>query len=104
MEVRRVLFRSHADCVAHVEDPAAHGPAASVPPKPFDPELPIYLGGVEVVTAHQQARADNLLAVTLVRLPQFADPSAVEAMGFHSIGDGFLGHEHYLNEIGRAHV
>jgi hypothetical protein len=71
--------------------------ASAVPPKPFDPELPIDLGGVEGVTLQQQAAAENLLAHTLQRLPQFADPLAVGDMGFVSIGDGFLGHEHYLN-------
>lgn len=71
--------------------------AAVVPPKPYDPTLPIDLGGVEGVTPQEQARAENLLAITILRLPQFADPAAIEAMGFVSIGDGFLGHEHYLN-------
>ena len=52
--------------------------AAVVPPKPYDPTLPIDLGGVEGVTPQQQAAAENLLAVTLARLPQFADPAAVE--------------------------
>lgn len=71
--------------------------ASVVPPKPYDPDLPIDLGGVEGVTPQQQAAAENLLAATIVGLPQFADPAAIEAMGFVSIGDGFLGHEHYLN-------
>jgi hypothetical protein len=65
--------------------------------KPYDPTLPIDLGGVEGVTPQQQAAAENLLAITLVRLPRFSDPDAVGDMGFVSIGDGFLGHEHYLN-------
>jgi hypothetical protein len=76
-------------------DDAAHG--AVVPPKPYDPTLPIDLGGVEGVTLQQQAAAENLLAITITRLPQFADPAVAESMGFVSIGDGFLGHEHYLN-------
>jgi hypothetical protein len=71
--------------------------AAAVPPKPFDPNLPIDLGGVEGVTPQQQAAAENLLAMTVVQLPQFEDPATAESMGFVSIGDGFLGHEHYLN-------
>lgn len=71
--------------------------AAVVPPKPYDPTLPIDLGGVEGVTPQQQARAENLLAITILRLPQFADPATAEAMGFVSIGDGFLGTEHYLS-------
>ncbi len=68
-----------------------------MPPKPYDPTLPIDLGGVEGVTPQQQAAAENLLAVTLTRLPQFTDPAVAESMGFVSIGDGFLGYEHYLN-------
>ena len=82
---------------AGAHDHGAVQVAAVVPPKPYDPTLPIDLGGVEGVTPQEQARAENLLAVTILRLPQFADASAVEAMGFVSIGDGFLGHEHYLN-------
>ena len=92
---------THADGSAHTDgsghaDGAAHE-ASAVPPKPYDPTLPIDLGGVPGVTPQQQARAENLLAVTITRLPKFADPAVAEAMGFVSIGDGFLGHEHYLN-------
>lgn len=75
---------------------------STVPPRPYDPNLPIDLGGVEGVTPQQQAAAENLVAVTLLRLPQFADPEAIEAMGFVSIGDGGLGHEHYLNAANMA--
>lgn len=71
--------------------------ASAVAPDPYDPVMPIDLGGVEGVTPQEQARAENLVAITLLRLPRFADPAAVEAMGFTSIGDGFLGHEHYLS-------
>lgn len=87
---------------AHGQTEAAAGQdvaAAVVPPKAFDPELPIDLGGVEGVTPQQQARAENLLAVTLLRLPQFQDPATAESMGFKSIGDGGLGHEHYVNPV-----
>jgi hypothetical protein len=92
----------HADGVAHAPgeehaEGAAHEEASAVPPKPFDPALPIDLGGVEGVSLQEQARAENLLATTLLTLPQFSDPAAVEGLGFVSIGDGFLGHEHYLN-------
>lgn len=98
---------------SHAEGGAAHGhdgdtatatgdhdgdhEEAVVPPKPFHPDLPIDLSGVDGVTPEEQAQAENLLAVTVYRLPQFADHEAVEAMGFVSIGDGALGHEHYLN-------
>jgi hypothetical protein len=72
-------------------------PTAVVPPTPYDPELPIDLSGVEGVTPQQQARAENLIALTLARLPHFADPAVAEAAGFRSIGDGFTGYEHYIN-------
>jgi hypothetical protein len=78
-----------ADATAHT--------ASAVPAKPYDPTLPIDLGGVEGVSLQQQAAAENLLSMTIMRLPQFADPAVAESMGFVSIGDGFLGHEHYLN-------
>lgn len=92
---------SHAEEHGH-EDSAAHADGADhegavVPPKPYDPTMPLDLSGVDGVTPQQQAAAENLLAITILRLPKFADPEAVGAMGFVSIGDGFLGHEHYLN-------
>ena len=75
----------------------AGDPIAAVPPKRYDPTKPIDLSGVPGVTPEQQARAENLIAITLVRLPRFADPATAEAAGFRSIGDGFTGHEHYIN-------
>jgi hypothetical protein len=74
-----------------------HADPVSVPPKPYDPTKPIDLSGVEGVTPEQQARAENLIAITLLRLPKFADPAVAEAAGFRTIGDGFTGHEHYIN-------
>jgi hypothetical protein len=71
--------------------------ASPVPPKPYHPDLPIDLSGVEGVTPEQQARAENLVAVTLLRLPRFADFREAEAAGYRSIGDGFTGHEHFIN-------
>ena len=90
------------DHSASSEDPGGGGDGgdgllAVVPPKRYDPTLPIDLSGVDGVTPQEQARAENLLAATIRDLPQFSDPVAIEAMGFVSIGDGFLGHEHYLN-------
>jgi len=64
--------------------------------KPYDPELPIDLGGVDGVTLRQQAYAENLVAATVRDLPQWADLDAVNAAGFQSIGDGATGHEHYI--------
>ena len=70
---------------------------AVVPPKEYDPNKPIDLGGVPGVTPAQQARAENLIAITLIRLPHFADYRVAEADGFASIGDGFTGDEHFIN-------
>jgi hypothetical protein len=69
----------------------------AVPAKPFDPTKPIDLGGVPGVTEEEQARAENLLADTVLRLPQWADSKYAEANGFHSIGDGLTGDEHLIN-------
>ncbi len=71
--------------------------APAVPTKPYDATLPVSLGGVPGVTAEEQARAENLVTITLQRLPQWADPAKAEAAGFRSIGDGLTGFEHYIN-------
>ena len=73
-----------------------HAPAA-VPTVPYDPTKPIDLGGVPGVTPEEQARAENLVAITVVRLPQWSDPAVAVAAGFHSIGDAVTGFEHYIN-------
>jgi hypothetical protein len=99
---------SHSHAGGHGEESAAHahgGDAAApgaeshavVPPKPYDPTKPIDLGGVEGVSLEQQARAENLIAITLDRLPKYSDPAVAERDGFHSIGDGVTGYEHYVN-------
>ena len=77
---------------------AAHEASASVAPVPYDPTKPIDLGGVEGVTPEQQAAAENLVAVTLLRLPKWSDPAVAEAAGFRSIGDGATGVEHFVNQ------
>jgi len=71
--------------------------SAAVPTHPYDPNLPIDLGGVPGVTPEQQARAENLVAITLIRLPQWADSATAEAAGYKSIGDGVTGDEHLIN-------
>ncbi len=65
-------------------------------PVPYDPTKPIDLGGVPGVTPEQQAAAENLVAVNIVRLPQWSDYKVAEAAGFHSIGDGITGTEHFV--------
>ena len=74
-----------------------HHDAPAPPPTRYDPTKPIDLSGVAGVTPEQQARAENLISITLLRLPQFADPLTAESAGYRSIGDGFTGHEHYIN-------
>ena len=81
-------------------DPANGGttpPPAIVPPVPYDPTKPIDLSGVPGVTPEQQAQAENLIAITLARLPKFADPAVAESLGWRSIGDALTGHEHFIN-------
>jgi hypothetical protein len=77
---------------------SATGNSVAAVAKPYDPNLPIDLSGTPGVTPQQQAKAENLVAVTLVRLPaKWADYKAAEAAGFHSIGDALTGFEHYIN-------
>jgi hypothetical protein len=81
----------------HGEAAAAGGHQHStVVAKPFDPAMPIDLSGVPGVTPQQQARAENLIALTLARLPQWSDYRDAEKAGFRSIGDALTGHEHFI--------
>ena len=73
-----------------------HTPTA-LPTKPFVPGQPIDLSGVPGVTPEQQARAEELLTITLKVLPEkWATTAQAEAAGFRSIGDAGTGDEHYL--------
>ena len=88
----------HAEAVPHDDGAAPHtDEVAHAEPVPYDPALPIDLGGTPGVSPQQQAAAENLVAVTLSRLPQWADPAVAEAAGFRSIGDGFTGTEHLVH-------
>ena len=86
-----------ADGIAATPDTVHTHATAAVPTVAYDPTKPIDLGGVAGVTPEQQARAENLVAITLIRLPQWSDPAVAEAAGFHSIGDALTGFEHYIN-------
>ncbi len=77
-------------------DHDAASTATTVTPKPYDPTMPIDLSGTPGVTPQQQAAAENLIATTLVQLPQWSDYRVAEAFGFRSIGDGGTGHEHFV--------
>ena len=83
----------HHDAV-DAPSPADTRPADA---RPYDPELPVDLGGVEGVTPRQQAAAENLVSASLVMLPRFADPGIAEQDGYRSIGDAATGYEHYIN-------
>jgi hypothetical protein len=81
-------------------DAQLHGSAhqhTATPVRAFDPSQPIDLSGTPGVTQVQQKQAELLLAQTLAELPQFADPAVAEARGYHSIGDGLTGDEHFMN-------
>jgi len=75
---------------------AGHEEAAVVPPKPYDATLPVDLGGVPGVSPEQQARAEDLVTITLQKLPQWADTETAYARGYRSIGDSGTGFEHYM--------
>jgi len=83
-------------CVHDHDDGHDDGHDDSTAARPYDPQLPIDLGGTPGVTPEQQAFAENLVAVTLRYLPQWADIEYAESQGFRSIGDGATGHEHYI--------
>jgi hypothetical protein len=78
-------------CQAH-----DHAATPMPEPKPYDPTQPIDLSGTPGVTPEQQAAAENLIAITLIRLPQWSDHRVAEAAGFTSIGDALTGHEHFI--------
>jgi hypothetical protein len=71
---------------------------SSATPVPYDPSKPIDLSGTPGVTQKQQADAENLVAVTLLRLPQYKDYKHAEAEGFRTINDGRTGVEHFVSE------
>jgi len=87
---------AHSDAETAADGHPAGHEGAVVPPKPYDPALPIDLSGVEGVTPEQQARAENMIAITLARLPQFSNAADAFAAGYRSIGDSITGHEHFI--------
>jgi hypothetical protein len=98
-----VTATSHTHAGGHGghESAGGHGGhgehAAAVPPEPYDATLPVNLGGVEGVSAEEEAEAEELLTRTLQRLPQFSDVATAEARGYRSIGDSGTGFEHFNN-------
>lgn len=90
----------HAGVTAlgHVHGGSSVTTAAHAHAVPYDPALPIDLSGTPGVTPQQQAAAENLVAITLARLPRWSDARVAERAGFRSIGDGFTGTEHLINQ------
>jgi hypothetical protein len=87
----------HGHAGDEAEDGHAHA-EATVPPEPYMATLPVNLGGVDGVSASQQTEAEALVTETLDVLPaEFSDWTTLEARGWYSIGDGFTGHEHFIN-------
>ena len=70
--------------------------ATAQPTKPYDATLPVDLGGVPGVSAEEQQQAEDLVTISIEKLPQFADIPTIEAMGYRSIGDAGTGHEHFM--------
>jgi hypothetical protein len=104
MLVGGTTIHDHTASTSHSHTTAAGDPgsdaalaSSAVPPKPYDPKQPIDLSGVDGVTPEQQARAENLVAITIAHLPKFADYRTAEAAGWHSIGDAITGFEHFVN-------
>lgn len=91
-----VTDHEHPAAESSSGEPHEHS-APAVPPNAFDPTKPINLSGVAGVSPEQQAGAELLVENTIAKLPQFADVERMEELGFHSIGDGFTGHEHFIN-------
>jgi hypothetical protein len=88
---------SHAGGDHH--DAAAGGHdhhAATEEAVPYDATLPVDLSGVAGVSDEEVADAEELVTITLERLPQFADPADAEAQGYRSIRDAATGYEHFM--------
>ena len=85
----------HVHGVGHTHDAGAIHSHGAV--HPYDPALPVDLSGTPGVTPQEQAAAEQLVVLTIARLPQWADQKVAFAHGFRSIGDGFTGIEHLVN-------
>jgi hypothetical protein len=89
--------QDHADHGDMADDHSEHSTDVQAA-APYDPTMPIDLSGFPGVTLQQQAAAENLVAVTVVRLPRWSDYRVAEEAGFRSIGDGGRTgtHEHFI--------
>jgi hypothetical protein len=108
-----VLTGSHAHGAGghgaggHDEAAGGHGGEHAAPAlaaEPYNATIPVNLGGVEGVSAEQQARAEDLVELNLEELPQWAaegpnqaDAEWLNSQGYYSIGDAGTGFEHWMN-------
>jgi hypothetical protein len=83
----------HHDAAAGGHD---HHAGAAETARPYDATLPVDLGGVPGVSEAEVAEAEELVTITLERLPQFADVAVAEAQGYRSIRDAATGYEHFM--------
>ena len=60
------------------------------------PAEPRFEPGPDAGDEDQQREAEELVTITLERLPQFTDPEYAYAQGYRSIRDAATGHEHFM--------
>ncbi len=65
-------------------------------PRPYDPNDPIDLSGVEGVSKKQENFGATLIEDTIRELPRYATQEAAMADGYFSIGDAGTGEEHLV--------
>jgi hypothetical protein len=73
----------------------SHTPSA-LPAKAYTGKLPVDLSGVPGVTKAEQKKAEELVTITVKRLPQWSDPAYAYSKGYRSIGDAATGVEHFI--------
>lgn len=82
--------------MAHMKPAAVPKPLAVLANGTFDPAK-IDLGGVPGVSAIEQKNAETLLRETVLTLPHWANVETAAKEGFHPIGDGITGDEHWIH-------
>jgi hypothetical protein len=79
------------------EDGHSHDGSTTVPGSDESGSGPITSLDDPRVTADQRAAAQTLIDSTATAMTAYADTAAVEAAGYHSIGDGRTGFEHFVS-------
>ena len=80
----------------HVQTSDQAKAAASGWPRPFDPNVPVNLNGIQGFTAEQAQRALALIENSKRDLPAYANYQTALAAGYLSIGDESSGYEHLI--------